>query len=480
MTERQLFVRGSAWTMADYAAQQLLRLVSNTVLWWLLFPAAFGLMTLVNVLLTGLQMFSDVGIRPSIVQNERGDDPDFLNTAWTIQVIRGGILFLTAWAIAFPVARFYGQPQLAYLVMLVSVNPMIQGFYSTNIASAARHMALGRLARLDLTANFLGITVMITVAYITRSVWALAIGEICSSLLQLYMGHRVLPGIHNRFRWDTSAVKSLAHFGRWIFLSTLITFLAMNADRLVFGKVLSMSQLGVYNIALVWASLPAAVLTRVFARVAFPMLSKARNNGDAIGPLFRRSRGAVLFAGAWLTTCLVAGAQSVVRTLYGTRADDAIWIIPLLAAGAWFAAIEHTNSTAAMTMGRPKWLAAANAAKVTSMAAFVPLGFVVGGFRGAIVGFVVSDFLKYVVSVAAAIKVGVPEWRQDVLVTGEIVVVVAGILGVRYLIPTLPPVIEALLIGGLSTVAWVLLWRWRPDRLGGAQAQLQAVDVVPC
>ena len=69
-------------------------LASNLILTRLLFPEAFGLMALGSVVLVGLQMFSDAGIGPSIAQSPRGDDPEFLDTAWTAQVLRGVILWL--------------------------------------------------------------------------------------------------------------------------------------------------------------------------------------------------------------------------------------------------------------------------------------------------------------------------------------------------------------------------------------------------
>ena len=75
--------RGAFWVAAGYGASQLIRLGSNLILTRLLFPEAFGLMAVVNSVLAGFAMFSDLGLVPSVVQNRRGDDPRFLATAWT-------------------------------------------------------------------------------------------------------------------------------------------------------------------------------------------------------------------------------------------------------------------------------------------------------------------------------------------------------------------------------------------------------------
>ncbi|HZJ69863.1 MAG TPA: oligosaccharide flippase family protein, partial [Planctomycetota bacterium] len=105
---RVLVRRSATWSILAHGGSQLLRFASNIVLARLLFPEAFGLMAIVNALLQGLHLFSDIGIGPSIIQNARGNDPAFLNTAWTVQVVRGTVLWLVACAIALPAAIFYG------------------------------------------------------------------------------------------------------------------------------------------------------------------------------------------------------------------------------------------------------------------------------------------------------------------------------------------------------------------------------------
>ena len=64
----------------------------------------------------------------------------------------------------------------------------------------------------------------------------------------------LLPGTRNRFHWDRSSADEMMSFGRWIFVSTLLTFLAMQADRLIFGKLITLTDLGVYGVAAMMAS----------------------------------------------------------------------------------------------------------------------------------------------------------------------------------------------------------------------------------
>jgi O-antigen/teichoic acid export membrane protein len=457
---KALFFRGSVWTLAAFGSTQLLRVASNTILWRLLSAEAFGLMAIVTALMVGLHMFSDVGIGPSIVQHERGDDPDYLNTAWTIQVMRSSTLAVIACLVALPMARFYHQPALTSMMLVVALSPALQAFNSTKLFSASRRLALKQVSIIEMVSWGVGTVATVAVAYFTHSVMALTVNWVVSAALKVALGHLMLPGIRNRFRWDPTAVQAMVRFGRWVFFSTLLTFLAMNSDRLIFGKLLPIGLLGVYGIAGVWATIPGQILNRLFGMVAFPVLSRARNLGEPIGPVFLETRGKALIAGAWATSGLIAGAGALIRILYDQRAAEAIWIIPLLAIAGWFADLENSNSSAAMALGQPKWLAAANGAKVAGMAVLVPAGYLLGGFPGAIVGFAAADVFKYLLSAIGATRLGVGAWRQDLVLTAGIIAISGATLGLRRAAGAehLRPIVDALIVTVLTTAGWGLFW----------------------
>ncbi|MGB8812227.1 MAG: oligosaccharide flippase family protein [Paracoccaceae bacterium] len=264
-------LRGSAITAGSYAIAQGLRLASNLILTRLLFPEAFGLMALVSVFLVGLAMFSDVGIGPAISQNKRGDEAEFLNTAWTIQVVRGVLLWLATCAIAWPAARFYNAPDLITLLPVAGVTLLISGFNPTRIDTANRHLLLGRVTGLDLISQIIGIVSMVALALAMQSVWALVLGAVVGSAAKLVLMQLFLPGMHNRFQWEARAGAELIHFGKWIFLSTACGFLLSQGDKAILGAYLKLDQLGIYNIGYFLASFPVLLGGAVISRIMIPL-----------------------------------------------------------------------------------------------------------------------------------------------------------------------------------------------------------------
>lgn len=249
-------MRGSGWTIAGFGASQVLRLGSNLILTRLLFPEAFGLMALAQVFLQGLNMLSDIGVGPSIVQNKRGDDPDFLATAWTMQVIRGFTLCLGMCALAYPASKIYHEPLLIPILMLIGTTAVVTGFQSIGMATASRKMALGKLTAITLVSQSVGIAVMVGWAWGSPTVWALVAGGIASAIARVSLGHRALGSAGNRFHFERSAATDIFHFGKWIFLATAMTYFGGQGLRLVQGLFVPIETLGIIAVAFVLGKVP--------------------------------------------------------------------------------------------------------------------------------------------------------------------------------------------------------------------------------
>ena len=467
-------LRGSIWTMGGYAVSQVLRLGGNLILTRLLFPAVFGEMALVFIFIQGLQMFSDVGTGPAIVQNERGDEADFLNTAWTIQGIRGVVLWLASWAIAWPVAEFYGQPMYRWLVPAAGLTAVILGFESTASATLQRHLRLERLTILEVASQFVGIASTVLLALADRwafganhpsAVWAIVGGSILSTLTRLVLSHTYLPGIRNRFRLDLDAARQQMRFGRWIFVSTLLTFLAAQSDRLIFAKKIPIALFGVYAIAVMLAALPTQAVLKLGGAVVFPAYSRLVARTD-FKEIFWRVRSPMILGGAAIVTAMIASGPFLVRFLYDRRYDDAGWILQYLSAMAWFQVLECTNGAALLAKGHVRWVALGSGIKFASMVALIPAGFHYGGFPGALVGLVGSEFLRYVASAWGTATAGLPGFGRDAVLT----VLVAATSAAGFAVGSLtgeqfPGKLPALVAAaGAATIPWLAVGFWEFGR----------------
>jgi O-antigen/teichoic acid export membrane protein len=264
----------------------------------------------------------------------------------------------------------------------------------------------------------MGAIVMVVWAWITPSIWSLVAGGIVTSTVLVLLSHVWLPGIRNRFRFDRKAARALFSFGAWIFLSTLAIFGANNLDLVILGRITTMTTLGVYSIAVMLAVAPTQALSSLSRTVLFPLYSRVRYSSKDLSEAFRAGRWPLIILGGWAAAGFIGGGPTIVRLLYDSRYWEAGWMLQILSAGLWFGIVlGGTHGAVVLAVGRSDWTAAMAFSKVLGMAAFVPLGYWVGGFPGAVVGLGVSEVVRYVVSVLGAVTMGFDDRRNDLRLT---------------------------------------------------------------
>ena len=417
LTARAL--RSSALTVGGFGASQIIRLATNLILTRLLFPEAFGMMALVSVVLIGLGQFSDVGIGPSIMQSKRGDDPEFLNTAWTIQTIRGVLLWLTACALSYPAAQIYGAPELAGLLPVAALTLLISGFTPTRLETAHRHMRLGRLTLVDIATQIIGVLTAIAFALWLRSVWALVLSGVLSTLIQLGFYNIFLPGIRNRFRWEPAARHELIHFGKWIFLSTLCGFLFTQSDKILIGKFLTLGDFGVYNIGFFLASFPLMLGSMVNQKIVIPIYRESPPKASPENfQRLRKMRMAMTGMLIVLVTLFASLGVWLIGFLYDPRYAAAGAVVVLLAIMQIPTILQLTYDQAALAAGDSKRFFVLTLARAALMILGLVLGLHYAGLFGAIIGQGVARAAIYPVTIWLARRVGAWDPVHDGLFAG--------------------------------------------------------------
>ncbi|OUS33361.1 polysaccharide biosynthesis protein [Rhodobacterales bacterium 56_14_T64] len=422
-------LRSASWLVIGYGGSQALRLAANLVLTRLLFPEAFGLMALVSVVTVGLSLFSDVGIGPSIAQSKRGDDPDFLNTAWSIQVTRGLLLWVLTCLVAWPMAQFYGAPELTVFLPIAGITLLIAGFNPTRIETAHRHLLVGRLTALDLASQVIGIGSMIILALLTQSVLALVLGGVVQALAKLALTHFGMPGIRNHFRWEKAAAKELIHFGKWIFLSTAFWFATSQGDRAILGKFVSLEVLGIYNIGYFLASFPMLLGHAVNQRLMIPVYRdkpvEAAPENHRKQRILRAGLSIGILSLLWVMAWIGPG---LVEFLYDDRYAQAGPMVVLISLALAPAVIGMTYDQAALAAGDSQAFFVFTATRAVLQTLMFLVGVVLFGLPGGIAALGLSMLAAYPVLIWLARKYQVWDALHDLGFAGMTCAIGAGAL----------------------------------------------------
>lgn len=417
-------VLGAIWTIGGFGASQILRFGSNLVLTRLLVPEFFGLMAIVNVLRMGIELFSDVGISPSIINNKKGDEPDFRNTAWSIQLIRGITLWLFTLIVTQPIANFYQDERLLWLIPMVGFSSVIDGFSSTNIYTCQRRLDLARLTVFDFIVQILSVATFVLLAWLSPTIWSLALGSLAGALYRTIGSHWLIPEVTNRFAWNRDAVRDILSFGKWMFVSSALIFMAEQSDRLILGKLLSFKILGVYTIAYTLANIPKEVIKKLSYRVIFPAISSQVDlPRSSLRAKIVRQRGLMLMGFAIGLAALITVGDLIIGTLYDNRYAQATWMMPILCCGIWFSLLFYTISPALLAISKPLYSAQSNLARFTMIGVVLPLAFYSFGTLGAIITIAFSDLPLYIVNLYGL-------WREKLSCIGQDIQLTALFIGV--------------------------------------------------
>ena len=319
-TLRVRALKGTAASLGMTVGGQALRFGSNLILTRLLFPEAFGLMALVQVVLAGTELLSDAGITASVMRSEHGDDTRFLNTAWVLQAVRGVLLWGVVCLLAPIFASLYEQPQLRTILPVSGLLLVLMSLQPVKVMIARRHMMLGRLSALTLVAQALGLVGMALLAWWLQSVWALVIGSLIQPALVNIFARLYLPGPPARLEFDRTYAREILSFGKFLFFSTMATYIIKQSDRAVLGGLVSVGLLGVYNIGFMLASLPVMMVSAVTGSVVYPLYrmrhpsESAQNRGHIL-----RARRLVTGAGLSALIGMALIAPWFVDLLYDDR-----------------------------------------------------------------------------------------------------------------------------------------------------------------
>lgn len=336
MIKKSKFFKGSVITILDFAFEFFIRLGSSLILTRLLFPEAYGLMGIVYSVIMGVGLFSDVGIKNAIIQRKSEElTAGFINTVWTLQVIRGFLISTLVLILAYPISAFYEMEILFPVIAVYGFSEAVRGFHSVSIYVRERELDLMRAMYIKMATVLVGTIVTIAYASIYHSVWALVLGGYANAAIYALLSHLLMDGgFKYRFELHRGAVSKVLSFGKWLLLSGLLGFIANQGDKLVIAKLFNFEFVGLFTLAATLALIPRTVLFTLFGKVLYPLYAEASRDED--GQVFRKtmvSRTAICLVTLPLSFILIGTGDWLISTLYDPRYQGAGTLLQLLSVG---------------------------------------------------------------------------------------------------------------------------------------------------
>lgn len=272
----QGLVRGLAWFSGARWGGQLISWASTLVIARLLAPDDFGIVAAAMVVIGFLDIATDLGIGPAIVQREQ------LSRESTEQAAGLTLLLSVAFALVTigvaPVwAQFQGDPRITEILVFLSVAILMTGLGTVSNALLRRNLRFRDYALSQLVNGIATAAVTLGSAVVFRSYWALILGFLSGRALQTAIVIYLEP-VRPRIRKPGSEELGMLRFGGTYTLRTIVWYFRSNVDILIIGATLGAQALGYYAIAMNVARVPMDKLAGVITPVLFPVLSRSQGN----------------------------------------------------------------------------------------------------------------------------------------------------------------------------------------------------------
>lgn len=261
----QRIALGAGWLYAYRWLERLLDFVSIVVLARLLAPEDFGLVAIAASIVTIIEGLSAFDVDKALIRT-RDEERALYDSAWTLSALRGIISAL----VMVSIAPFLSDERIASVLWALALSPLLSGLANPRFVMFERDLVYSKLALLTLGAKAVSFSVTLLLAVLYRSYWALVIGMIAGTLISTFLSYALRP---YRPRLSMARASDILAFSGWLSLTTIVTTLSMETDKLIVGRWLGVADAGRYFMTQRVGVLPTRELVSPLQRILFPSFS---------------------------------------------------------------------------------------------------------------------------------------------------------------------------------------------------------------
>ena len=268
--------KGGFWVFALRITKQIFYIIRLIILARILAPADFGLLGIAMLTMMTLETFSQTGFQAALIQKKE-DINAYLNSAWTVGILRGFILFIILYFIAPYVAAFFNSPQAKPIIQVIGFAILINAFTNIGVVYFQKELEFKKQFIYQFSGTLADFVIAVSAALLLRSVWALVFGLLAGNAARLVVSYFIHP-YKPHISFDIVKLKELFGFGKWVLGSSILIFLITQGDDIFVGKLLGTTMLGFYQLAYKISNTPATEITHVISGVTFPAYSKLQDD----------------------------------------------------------------------------------------------------------------------------------------------------------------------------------------------------------
>lgn len=338
------------WRFFERCGAQGVTFLVTLVLARLLDPNVYGVLALVTVFTTILQVFVDSGLGSALIQKKDANQTDFSSVFYfnmAVCLVLYGLMFAAAPLIA----SFYDMPELTPIVRVMGLTLVISGVKNVQQAYVSRKLLFRRFFFATLGGTIGAAVVGIAMAYKGYGVWALVAQNLFNQTLDttiLWLTVKWRPTLE--FSWQR--LKALLNYGWKLLASGLLDTVYNNLRQLIIGKLYTTKDLAFYNKGDDFPRVLSNNINTSIDSVLLPVMSQAQEDAARVKAMLRKS----IMVGTYVLAPLMVGmafiAEPMVKLLLTEKWLPCVFFLRIFCVTYLFYPIHTANLNALKALGR--------------------------------------------------------------------------------------------------------------------------------
>jgi lipopolysaccharide exporter len=373
-----LFALGTTWV-----ANAFIRVGSSLILTRILTPGAYGTMGVLVSIVLILVMLSDTGFAVCIVRSEHGEEPRYLNTAWTVHMLRALVNAALMYFGAPLLARLYHAPILTAPLRVVALWFLIDGIESPAFPVLLRRKRSRVILYSEITGTIISTAFTIVYCYFHRDFWGMVYGYLLNRLIVVGFSHSIKLDFPLRPVIDWAAAKEMFEYTRFVMPSSTLTLFLNQFDKAVFLRLFDLTTLGIYSLAGGIAGQVDTVINRAATAILYPRCAHNFRTERGTFALKYYLENLKLYAATLgLPAALGGSAHFVISLLYDPRYARAAAVLQAFMMRSVLAALASPAENMLIATGESRIILTGNLYRAICIIAGSLLGYRLFGFMG--------------------------------------------------------------------------------------------------
>lgn len=306
----------------------IVSLIVTSVLSRLLTPKDFGVVGVATVIIAFFNILGDIGVGPAVIQRDNLSRRD-LKGIHTLTTLFGFLLATVFFFSSHIIADLYQDTKLVNICEWLSLTILFTCFGIVPLNLQYKKKEFKSIAYITLTIQIVVGIIAIFMAMKGYGVYALVSQSILSALF-ISLTYNLINRIGLTIRIEMESIKKILSFSTYQFMFNILAYISRNADKLLVGRYIGLTQLGYYEKSYRLMMMPLQNITFVITPVILPVFSSFKDNLLQLGEKYIRLLKPLSYISFSLSVILFFCSPELILIIFGPQWENSISPLQIL------------------------------------------------------------------------------------------------------------------------------------------------------